>query len=97
MVDNRVHPLVDIVVPPFFKGPDAVGPQGIVEVDFIERIFIPINSIESTIGPTPSGTVVQRPTDYLKRLWLVCAKKTNFLEGIPRNLSDMLLPLSLLC
>ena len=77
-VDNRVQPLVDVAVPPFFKGPDAVSPQGIVKVDFVERIFVPINSIESTIGPTPSGTVVQRPTDYLKRLWLVCTKRQTF-------------------
>ena len=65
-------------------------------MDFVERIFVPINGIEGTISPTSSRTVVQRPTNYLKRLQLVCAKSQNFQEGIPRNSSDKPLLQSLL-
>ena len=56
------------MVPPFFKGPDAVGPQDVVEVDFVKGIFVPVDSIEGTISPTSSGTVIQRPTNNLEGL-----------------------------
>ena len=67
-VDNGIHPLVDVAVPPFFKGPDIVGPQSIVEVDLIEGIFVPLDRIEGAIGTTAPGTIVQRPTNNLEGL-----------------------------
>ena len=68
MVDDGIQPLVNVVVPPFFKGPDTVGPQDIVKVYFIEGIFIPFNGIEGTIGTSSSRTVVQCPMNNLEGL-----------------------------
>ena len=64
-VNDGIRPLIHIAVLPFFKGPDGVGPQRIIKVDLVKRIFVPIDCIEGTIGTSPSGTVVRCPMNYL--------------------------------